>query len=131
MERLIKEAEKTDIAPHVENDLMAQLKELNRQSVQDSQSTREAMVSLRAVEKTEWLLKNILDGTFTDPKRLTDPPPTGVDTDWKTLFDDIHDAEDLDDDDRDELRKQFGINKGKPETSVEDSVVEEDLDPEV
>jgi len=131
MERPPKEAENPEISQQVENDLMAQLKELNKQSVQDSKRTREGMASLREVKKTQWLLKHILDGTFTDPKRLSSPPEDGWGGDWEDLFDSIPDAGSLDDDTRDELRKQFGINKGKPEPPIEDSVVEEDLDPEV
>jgi hypothetical protein len=131
MKRLTKEAENPEISQQVENDLMAQLKELNKQSVQDSKRTREGMASLREVEKTQWLLKNIRDGTFTDPKRISSPPAEGWGGDWEDLFDSIPDAGSLDDDTRDELRKKLGINKGKPETPVADSVVEEDLDPEV
>ena len=66
MERLTDEANNPDITEQAENDPMAQLSELEKQYLQDSKQTREAMASLREVEKTQWLLSNILDGTFSD-----------------------------------------------------------------
>jgi len=131
MERLTKQAGNPDIAQQIEFDFMAQLKELDKQSVQDSKRTREAMASLREVEKTKWLLNSILDGTFTDPARIASPPAEGWGGDWDDLFDSIPDVGVLDPENVEDLRKKFGINKGKTNAQVDDPVVEEDLDPEV
>ena len=111
MERLTDEANNPDITEQAENDLMAQLTELEKQYLQDSKQTREAMASLREVEKTQWLLRNILDGTFSDPDRLANPPEEGWAGDWEDLFDSIPDAGRLDPERKNELRDRFKINK--------------------
>ncbi len=89
------------------------------------------MASLREVEKTKWLLNSILDGTFKNPARIASPPAEGWGGDWDALFDSIPHVGVLDPEHVDDLRKEFGINKGKTDAQVDDPVVEEDLDPEV
>lgn len=131
MDRLQEKAADQGISEVTEFDILAQLKELNKQSVQDSKRTREAMASLREVEKTSWLLKHILDGTFANPSLVSAPPQEGWLGDWEDLFDSIPDAGGLTPETKDELREMFAIKKNKADTKVEDPVVEDDLDPTV
>jgi len=132
MERLTDEANNPDITEQAENDLMVQLTELEKQYLQDSKQTREAMASLREVEKTQWLLRNILDGTFSNPDRLANPPAEGWAGDWEDLFDGIPDAGRLDPERKNELRDRFKINKKSrgPEEEKQSSPGDE-ADPEV
>ena len=86
---------------------------------QDSRSIQAAMRDLRQVQKTRWLLGNILDGTFTDPVRLSEPPQRGWAGEWEDLFDGAT---------LEELRERFGYSKGE-ETQEEPSASEDDVDP--
>jgi hypothetical protein len=130
MGRLREEASDSEISEQSQNDLMAQLSEMEKQYLQDTKSTREAMASLREVNKTRWLLENILDGTFTDPERLTNPPEEGWVGDWDDLFDSIPDAGRLDPERRKELKDKFGITDHQTSESDEEEP-NDDIDPGV
>jgi len=132
MERLTEEANNPDISEQAENDLMVQLTELEKQYLQDSKQTREAMASLREVEKTQWLLGHILDGTFSNPESVADPPEEGWGGDWDDLFDSIPDAGRLDPERKNELRDRFKINnKSRDHEEEKQSSPDDEADPEV
>ena len=119
MERLLEEINATDTAEHSERALFVKLDQLEREYKQDSKSVQEAMMQLRQVQKTRWLLGSILDGTFSDPELLSEPPQRGWAGDWEDLFD----GETLE-----ELRERFGVKKA--ESSAEDAPAnDDDVDP--
>ena len=111
MQRLTDEANAEGITEQAENDIIAQQSELEKQFLQDSKRTRDAMASLREAEKTLWLLNNILEGTFTDPVRMSEPPQEGWGGDWDELFFGIPDVGRMDPELKAEKRAKYGIKR--------------------
>lgn len=118
MERHLEEAKAAETEQQ-EQAALVKLDQIEVEYRQDSRSIQAAMRELRQVQKTRWLLGNILDGTFTDPVRLSEPPQRGWAGEWEDLFDGAT---------LEELRERFGYSKGE-ETQEEPSASEDDVDP--
>jgi chromosome segregation ATPase len=93
-----------------DKDILAQLRQLDNEFREEVQNYLNAQNKHKELKNIRWLLENILSKTFSEPKKLTDPPKVPEIT-WNDIFDDLPQIDDIDDEELKEMNDYFGINR--------------------
>lgn len=120
MIRLRELANESDASEQARRDSLAKLQLKEGEFRQEVDRALTYMKSIRQASNTRWLLENILNGSFRDPERLSDPPVFEPKS-WSEIFAELPEGDDMDDDYLNEMYQYFGIKTSDSKTSENSS----------
>ena len=118
MTRLREQANDADSSEQVRRDNLTKLQLKEGEFRQEVDRALNYMKSIRQASNTRWLIENILNRSFRDPERLSDPPVFEPKS-WSEIFAELPEGDDMDADYLEEMYDYFGINT-KDSQSTED-----------
>lgn len=127
MSKLIEASEGEDLPESKKNDLRVKLLQQDNEFREEVENYLNAQNKGKELENTRWLLEKILNGTFKDPKRLTEPPIVKTTT-WRDIFDNLPEIDQMDEEYLNEVDDYFGIGTKKDESNEPSNHVTDDVD---
>ena len=128
MENLTEQANHEGQSKSQKNDLRAQLKQADNEFREEVENYLNAQNKYKELKNTRWLLENILSKTFTEPKKLTDPPKVPTVT-WIDIFDDLPEIDEIDEEELKEIDDYFGINRNNSQKESKTESSDDEIDP--
>lgn len=116
MNKLIETSEFRDLSKSKKADLQAQLVQENNDFNLEIQNYLDAQNKAKELESTRWLLENILNGNFKNPRNITAKPIVPVIT-MDDIFDNLPELTTLDEEYSDQIDDYFGIGTKKDESN--------------
>ena len=129
MTRLREQANDADSSEQVRRDNLTKLQLKEGEFRQEVDRALNYMKSIRQASNTRWLIENILNRSFRDPERLSDPPVFEPKS-WSEIFAELPEGDDMDADYLEEMYDYFGINtKGSQSTEDPKKSPKDEIDP--
>ena len=128
MENLTEQGNAEGISSDKEGDIMAQSRLLSSEFQEQVKNYLDAQNKYKELKNTRWLLENILSKTFSEPRKLTDPPRVPTIT-WDDIFDDLPEMSKIDEDELQEMRDYFGINRNNSQKETKTESNDDEIDP--
>ena len=129
MTRLREQANDADSSEQVRRDNLTKLQLKEGEFRQEVDRALNYMKSIRQASNTRWLIENILNRSFRDPERLSDPPVFEPKS-WSEIFAELPEGGDMDADYLEEMYDYFGINtKGSQSTEDPKKSPKDEIDP--